>query len=82
MSVLTVDDYRQLFQAQQQQQQRGYGFNTYRIAPFHFQQQQQQGEGIGSFFVNLLRNQVLPLVPSLLKNTAGVVLGLRKNSYQ
>ena len=75
MSVLTVDDYRQLFfNQQQQQQQKGYGVNRYSLAPFYFPQQ--QGEGIGSFFVNLLRNQILPLVPSLLKNTAGLALNV------
>ena len=72
MNVLTVDDYRQLFLSQQLYQKGG-GFNRYRLEPFQFQQ---QGEGIGSFFVNLLRNQILPLVPSLLKNSAGLALGV------
>lgn len=76
MSVLTVDDYRNFFAIQQNKlitQQKGSGFNRYRLEPFQFQQ---NGEGIGSFFVNLLRNQILPLVPSLLKNSAGLALGV------
>ena len=73
-AVLTVDDYRQLFLSQQQAQ-RGLGYNRYRIDPFQFQQIQ-HGEGIGTFFVNLLRSQILPLVPSLLKNSAGLALGV------
>ena len=51
------------------------GFNRYRIEPFQFQQVQ-NGEGIGTFFASLLRNQILPLVPSLLKNSAGLALGV------
>ena len=74
MSVLTVDDYRQLF-LNQQQFQKGLGYNRYRIEPFQFQQVQ-NGEGIGTFFASLLRNQILPLVPSLLKNSAGLAFGV------
>ena len=76
MTILTVDDYRDFFAVQQNKQfpnQKGFGFNRYRLEPFQFQQ---NGEGIGSFFVNLLRNQILPLVPSLLKSSAGMALGV------